>query len=618
MKKFFPYFLVVLWLIFIVISVCAGIFEFQEMLAYDFLLRHRPTQQVNPEIVIIEISDDTLKGLGRWPLPRDYHADLIEILSKNGCRSIVFDILFSEPSGADVRLELAMKESGRVYLPFAFRLENKRGEAVAQEVLGGVTDTLKSAVYGVGHINIFVDNDGKSRRLPLWVKRNDQSWPALGFLAAAHYLGKEPASIAVPFDLRTGIWVNYPGAWLKTFRHFSYLDIIQSAAAAKKGEVPRLELSLFRNKICFIGLTAAGTSDFRANPVDPVYPMVGTQASICNSILQGAYIRRLGNFLRVLINFMLFFIGLWLALKLAPLVAFACSFLLAAGYIFTAQVLFNIRGVFYDIFFPVSSLIFVYSGVLLVKFFREVQARRLMEKELEIAAQIQRNFLPADLGDLGELKLRLFLQPAKFVGGDFYDVILLDEHRFGIFIADVSGKGISAALIMAKAISLLRILARDALDPGKLLSVLSSHLKSDLDSRFITGQYLIIDLRDYSFIGASAGHPPLIFLSRGSGRIEELIPASGPPLGLVDNFSYTVVKGQFLPGDKIFMYTDGWIEARDSQGKEFGALRLKEVLSRLTDQGIDNLLAALKQAYEAHRARALQHDDLTAVILERK
>ncbi len=618
MKRSLPYFLVIFWLIFVVFCVCAGIFEPQEMLAYDFLLRHRPTQEVSPEIVIIEISDDTLKGLGRWPIPRDYHADLIGALSKNGCRLIVFDILFSESSAQDARLAQAMKDASRVYLPFAFRLEHQQGEILAPEVLGGVADTLKGAVAGLGHINIFVEADGKVRRLPFWVKRDKKLWPALGFVVASHYLGKEPSEIAVPFDPGAGVWVNYPGAWLAAFRHFSYLDILQSAAAAEKGEVPRLDLNLLRDKICFIGLTAAGTSDFRANPIDPVYPMVGTQASICNSILQGAYISRLGQMWRALINLLIFFIGLWLVLKLAPLAAFAYSILLAVLYIAAAQLIFNIQGVFYDIFLPVLSLIFVYAVVLLIKFFREAQARRLMEKELEIAAQIQHNFLPGDLRNIGDLKLRLFLQPAKFVGGDFYDILMLDEHRLGVFIADVSGKGIAAALIMAKAISLLRILARDVLDPGKLLSVLSSHLKPDLDSRFITGQYLIIDLRDYSFLGASAGHSALIFLSQVNSRLQEIVPASGPPLGLVDNFAYTVVKGQFSPGDRIFMYTDGWTEARDIKGREFGLERLKSILSQEANQGIDQLLAKLKQAYDVYRGKALQHDDLTAVILERK
>lgn len=618
MKRAFAYCLVILALSLIVLCAATGIFEPQEMLAYDFLLWHRPAQPVSPEIVIIEISDDTLQGLGRWPLPRDYHAALIEALNQSGCCLIVFDVLFSESSDSDTRLAQAMQACGRVYLPFAFRIENQGGEIFAPELLGGVANSLRNGVAGLGHINIFVDSDGKVRRLPLWVKRNQQRWPALGFLAASHFLGKEPASIALPFDFRSGIWVNYPGAWLKTFRHFSYLDILQSAAALKNGEAPRLDLNLFRDKICFVGLTATGTSDFRANPIDPVYPMVGTQASICNSILQSAYISRLGILWRALIDLLFFFISLWLVLKFTPLIAFTFSVLLAAAYLALAQLLFNFKGVFYDIFLPLLSLVLVYSGVLLVKFFLEVQARRLLEKELEIAAQIQRNFLPADLRDIGELKLRLFLQPAKFVGGDFYDIIILDDHRLGVFIADVSGKGISAALIMAKAISLLRMLARDIPDPGALLSALSNHLKPDLDSRFITGQYLIIDRRDYSFIGASAGHPPLVFLSRQNGQTAEMIPASGPPLGLVDNFAYAVIGGKLSPGDKIFMYTDGWTEGRDSKGKEFGAQRLKNVLIRQADQGVDQLLNNLKQAHDIYRTKASQHDDLTAVILERK
>ncbi len=98
--------------------------------------------------------------------------------------------------------------------------------------------------------------------------------------------------------------------------------------------------------------------------------------------------------------------------------------------------------------------------------------------------------------------------------------------------------------------------------------------------------------------------------------ISELLPASGPPLGLMENISYTPVKGFFSPQDKIFMYTDGWTEARDIKGQEFGAPRLKEILLRGRSQEIDVLLSELEYEHHKFEGRDKQHDDLTAIILQ--
>jgi adenylate cyclase len=619
MKNSRLYFLAGFCLLLIVSLVYSGFFQSQELSAYDWLMRFRLARSPSPQIAIIEISDDTLKGLGRWPIPREFHAVLIRALSESQCRMIIFDILFSEPAKADDLLAKAIRDSGKVYLPSAFLVEEKHRSTArfsdSSEILGGVTEVLRSSVKGLGHINVFVDTDGKVRRLPLWVSHAGKFFPALGFLAAVDYLGSD-RRLNIPLDNRGNFWINYSGPWTKTFLHFSYLDVLKAYEAKKTGATAQFDLGVFKDKICFIGLTAAGTSDFRATPFDPVYPMVGTQASLCDSVLRRDFIQRPSPFIRSLIAVAIFLLACWVCLMFSPLKAFFLCCGLAAGYTLGAWSVFSFKGIFLDLFLPLASVGLVYGVVLSAKFLEEVQKRKILEKELEIAASIQRSFLPPDLRQLGNVRIRTFLKPAKFVGGDFYDIIAFDEQSFGFFIADVSGKGVSAALIMSQAISLLRVITQSQRDPAQVMYLLNNQLVHILKGRFVTGQFVVVHVKEGFWEGASAGHPPLILFDNAQGILQEVLPSSGPPLGLMGNISYQTVKRSFLPKDKIFMYTDGWTESRDPQGQEFGLSRFKGVIDNNRSQSLDVLLSGLESSHKEFERNSPQFDDLTAVFLE--
>ncbi|MEI6631425.1 MAG: CHASE2 domain-containing protein [bacterium] len=631
-RKVAIYTLACLVLLLIGLSVVSDFFQAQEMIGYDWLMRVRPTQRANSEIVIIEISDETLKSLGRWPLPRDYHATLVKALTESGCRMIVFDILLSESSQADSNLAEQIRNSGRVYLPYAFKLDKETNVAagipISGEILGGVAERLRPSLAGVGHINIFIDPDGKVRRVPLLIRYADMNWPSLGFLVAAKRLGyplekmqlrKGSLSfrdvITIPLDSQGAFWVNYPGPWTKTFQHFSYLDILKAYVAQQKGLGSGFDLGVFKDKICFVGLTAAGTSDLRANPFDTVYPMVGTQASVCDSLLRGAFLRRPHQLFRVAISALILVLAILVCLNFTPLPALFYCAILASVYMVAAWSLFVSKGIFLDLFLPLAGSISVYVIILLRKFFEEVQKRLLLEKELEIAASIQLSFLPSDLSNSGSINIRAFLKPAKFVGGDLYDFIRIDESTFGFFVADVSGKGVSAALIMAQAISLLRVIAKNQREPAQVLISLNNQLGPILNGLFVTGQYLIVHEKESYWQGASAGHLPLLYFNKAKNAVQELLPASGPPLGLAQDFSYTQTNGRFERGDKILMYTDGWTETRNSKGQELGLKRFKEILLKAGAETPDIILSTLESEQKIFQGRAPQHDDLTALLL---
>ena len=196
----------------------------------------RPAKAFSSDkIAIIEIGDDTVAKLGRFPFDRNYHAIIINALSEFGAKAIVFDVLFSSPQEHDAELEEAISQSGRVYLPFAFDIDNANrsniitAKGYASECLSGLAAKAK----GMGHINVVPDPDGKFRRLPPYIKYDGKLYPNLSFLAACGYLGIDKndvklypgrymacgKDITIPLDERSEMIINYSGKWGKVFRH---------------------------------------------------------------------------------------------------------------------------------------------------------------------------------------------------------------------------------------------------------------------------------------------------------------------------------------------------------------------------------------------------------------
>lgn len=609
------------------------VFYSQELFFYDAHLQIRPQIPVRDDILIIEISDDTLKGLGRWPLPRDFHASLIDVLRSLGARQIIFDLLFTEPTEFDAVLAQAMHKAKNVYLPEAFYLDERPAAGPepwrSPAVLSGISPALEQEIAGYGQINVLVDPDGKIRRVPLFVRYKDRRILSLGLQAACDLLGLDikrvvfhPRTVVVDDKLvlpvSRGVFLaNYPGRWRDTFRHISYLELLRSFKAYAEGGRHPLDLSTIRGKICFIGLTATGTSDFRANPIESVYPMVGLQASIYNSVLSGNFLKVVEPWVNGALALAVFALVLAIGLGLAPRYAFFLNVLLAVFYFFLTHLLFVKLGVWVDFFWPLIVVAGTYGGCLFFRFLREAEQRKLLEKELDIARTIQENFLPRDISPLGGVFVSAFMQPAKFVAGDLYDVITLDDGRLGVLIGDVAGKGVPAALIMAQTVSFFRIFARAYATPADVFRAMNKELTPFLKGRFVTGIYIVIDTSARTLEVVCAGHSPLLSYKADLGSLTEFAAESGPPLGIVGDYVYKNTACAAESGDKIFLYTDGITEARRGR-EEFGLDRLTRFLKENIGLTGRELLDALTRSVVKFQGTLPQHDDFTSVLIEFK
>ncbi|TCO50202.1 serine phosphatase RsbU (regulator of sigma subunit) [Kribbella antiqua] len=245
----------------------------------------------------------------------------------------------------------------------------------------------------------------------------------------------------------------------------------------------------------------------------------------------------------------------------------------------------------------------------------EARTRQRFEQELEVARLIQQNFLPKTLPELSGWQVAACYQPAREVGGDFYDVIPLAGGQVGFVIGDVTDKGVPAALVMAATRSVLRASAQRLIDPGAVLERVNEHLCPDMPAKmFVTCLYGVLDPATGHFRFANAGHD-LPYVKTAEGSVE--LRARGMPLGLMTGMKYEERETLLAPGESLLLHSDGIVEAHDPQGQMFGFPRLKELVARYPGGGelIDLVLADL----HAHTGPdAEQEDDITMVVLQRE
>lgn len=244
--------------------------------------------------------------------------------------------------------------------------------------------------------------------------------------------------------------------------------------------------------------------------------------------------------------------------------------------------------------------------------------RQGLEHELRIARHIQQTLLPKELPRMEGWELHAHYQPAQAVGGDFYDFFRFQDGRIGLVIGDVTDKGIPAAMVMATTRALLRSVAFRVIEPGMVLERTNDLLCPDIpQTMFVTCLYAVLDPVSGYLKYANAGHN--LPLRRIDGRIEKLY-ATGMPLGLMTHMQYEQKETMIRPDERILFYSDGLIEAHNSDHEMYGSKRLEELLAREEfgryhpREAIARLLFELK-SFTGNQTK--QEDDVTLLSLHR-
>ncbi len=249
---------------------------------------------------------------------------------------------------------------------------------------------------------------------------------------------------------------------------------------------------------------------------------------------------------------------------------------------------------------------------------QEMVETERIEREIQLARQIQETFLPDELPQLNQWELDMRWETAREIGGDFYDIFKLGDNRFGLVIADVADKGLPAALYMTVARTLIRSSAANDFSPVKVLEEANRLLISDSsDSMFITAVYAILSLDTGELIYANAGHNrPLLYRAK-TGELEQL-PKGGIALGILEQLGLEEHRMVIQPGDSLVLYTDGVTDLLSPGGEFFGEQRLYQVIREHGKERIQDMLEFLDDAMIEFRRGTPPADDITLLAVRRE
>lgn len=631
-----------------------------------------PRERRAAPAVIVAIDEEALQRFGQWPWPRTRVAQLITGISAAKPAAIGVDLLFPEPDRfspsavardllalpPEVARLLQLLPSNDDALAAAIRGRNVvLGIAGLEEVNPGFVQppgappvravnapdlnlrrfaghlpslrVIDGAAVGRGLLSVDPESSVIRRALLAGVV-GDVVVPALSIemlrvatQAPLLLVGRGPdqievrlGDVALPAHADGRFWIRYGP-------HDP--DRFVSAAAVLED---RLRADELEGKLVLVGVSGIGLLDYQTTPLGERVPGVEIHAQIIEQIFDGDYLRRPAA-LRTLELVLLCAAALLLAFGVSTFgvgASIALYGAVAVGLIALGIQGFAFEGMLLDVAWPVVGTTLVFGAVLAQALsLADEQRHRLREQaarvsgELESARRIQMGLLP-DPRQLFERELRFaidaFLEPARTVGGDFYDCFMIDADRLFFIVADVSGKGLPASLFMALSKTLLKSAARRGDDVGALMMRANTEVsRENPESLFVTAFAGILDARSGTLEFCNAGHEPP-FARRPGGALQRIVHRGGPPLCVVEDYAYPVERRQVAPGEWLCVVTDGVTEAMNPQGELYGAPRLQAVLRALADNAAPaEVLAAVRADVRAFVGPAVPSDDLTLLCV---
>lgn len=342
----------------------AQLFGRFENVVYDFFFRVRPPLASQGDIVFIQIAEDSIQAIGRWPWPRYYHGVLGHILSEWGAKAIVFDMIFSEPSQEfdDGAFEEALATSkAKIYLPVV--LETRKEQKVWVHSL----PRFEKHAIAIGHVNAVPDNDGVIRRIRPYIHA-DKSYPHLALQIAYDEQGiRPPPEKDLPFkkDEDGNLLINWIGKWKTTFQHYSYRDILKSYQLMRQGKEPLVSSEAIKGKICIIGLTATGLLDIKATPIESIFPAIGVNATLIQNTRENRFVGPASYGMNALCLSIVGLLAVVCFLPFRNLVSFLGGLGIAGGWVLFAFFLFARNHLWFCVFHPIVLILtlFIFSAL---------------------------------------------------------------------------------------------------------------------------------------------------------------------------------------------------------------------------------------------------------------
>ena len=608
-------------------------------------------------VVIIDIDEKSIGEIGQFPWRRDVFADLIKKLDQYGVSVITFDVFFSEEDKQNPKKileEFNIKNSTVIDSDQKF-LESIQSSNVVLPVLGDASmynkdnsskpktniiskggdlldyiysfknkitslEKFNNAAKGVGTISYLDSSDAVLRSLPMFLKIENDIWPSLSLetLRVLHghkniLINSDQAGInliktrkyQIEPDRNAIVHINY-----KQFNKENYIsavDVLNQNINANK----------LRDKIVIIGSSAQGIFDFVKIPNGKVIPGVETHAHLIENIINNDFIFK--NTYTTIAENLLLIISLILALIIPNKILPKFSIVFFAGLVFillSSSIIAYQFNYFVDVFYIILSSSLLFLTTLYFRYLRENEIaldnekkQIILKQEREIAGEVQKKLFPEVFEDSKLIYAKNI--PARDVSGDYYDYIRVNDNEIYFTLADVSGKGIKAGILMANASSVFRSLAKLEKPISTIARYVNNQVSdSSYQGMFITAVIGKINIQKKEIEYINHGHEPIMIFDRDYNF--EYIKSSLPPLGIMkfndDSFFKTSIKN--IKDKTLLIYTDGVTEGYLKNDEELGAKGFENLIK---DNKFDNSKDIIDKVCEILDNRSKLRDDITCL-----
>ncbi len=639
---------------------------------FDGYQRIFPLERISQPVAIVVIDEDAIARYGQWPWPRTRVAELIARVAEHEPAAIGLDLFFPEPD----RFSPAAMAAEMPILPTdvaaALKSLPSNDQILAKAIQGrnvvlgiggiGSIDSRFTAApraapvvtSGERHQNMrnwpgyigslpVIDSAAESRGLmnsgpqdqivrvvPLVERVQGVVVPSLGVetmrvaVGAGMRIADAPAGLlSITFAEVTAQMQDDGTTWLRYGKHDE--DRMVSANEILGGKVNPERL---RHKIVLMGVTGLGVQDFKSTPLGEFVPGVEIHAQVVENLFNGVSLVRpaFATLYEGLAFIVCGLVLIWFIPRLSALQGINLVVFLALALFAIGLIAFRHFHMLFDFAWPALGTVAVFGTVVVGTLSEAERQRRTlrdeaahMAGEVDAARRIQMGLLPdprETLGDDRRFKLAALLEPARTVGGDFYDCFMIDPGRLFFVVADVSGKGLPAALFMASVKSHLKSAALRGGEVGEVLNRAQGEIeRENPEQLFVTAFAGILDIVTGVLESSSAGHEPP-FVRTPQGAPERFEMPGGPPLCVLEEFKYPTVRRRLQPGEWICVVTDGATEAMNVAREFFGVDRLRASLSWMPENvDPEELIRRLRDDVRRFAGEAEPADDITLLAL---
>jgi len=642
---------------------------------FDTYQKWFPLERTTAPVVVVLVDEEALKRYGQWPWPRTRVAELFEKIAALQPASIGVDMVFPEPdryspAGIAAEFPVLPKEVRKTLesLPsndqrFADAIRGRNvvlgisGETtkdsrfldapraapvvISDPGIEGMLREYRGSIRSIDPIDAAAESRGAMnsgpadqvvRQVPLVTNIQGRIVPSLGVETLRIAMGaglkldrrNQPQGLmGISFGQVSTVAQDDGTIWLRYGHHDDARFV--PAVAVMDGKA---DPEMFKQHAVLVGLSGLGLLDFKTTPLGEFVPGVEIHAQVIENLFNGVTLTRpsiaprLEAIALLVCGFILIaFVPRLSALQGIHLAVGLVIILLGAGLIGFLH--------FHLLLDPVMPAVgtFMVFGTVVVGTLSEAekQRRQLREQaahmagEVNAARRIQMGLLPdpgETFADDKRFRVATLLEPARTVGGDFYDCFLVDETHLFVVVADVAGKGLPAALFMAAVKSHIKSAALRGGSVGDVLTAAQDEIaRENPEQLFVTAFAVSLDMQTGEIEFANAGHEPP-FLRSPSGAPERLGAPGGPPLCVVENFRFPTDRARLHRGDWLMIMTDGATEAMNVKREFFGIERLRTSLSWIPDGAPPSEVVKRVRDYVGRFAAGAElADDITLVVL---